>query len=182
MSQKRNASCFVFVARMSSSPLSTPPNWIQVCKIRREQVERRDLQRGLECTRRWCTVLHHEHNQVSNRVSFLTIHCLLGLFYDSRLATPWLLSLAWIHRWSYCPNGCCGSLMARWALGKRVTQHSHRVREIYNINNTQKKQQSKRKEFLNLNQSLWILFITQLLGLLSIVLIKGIHCMMNAPV
>lgn len=104
--------------------------------------------------------------------SFLTVHCLLGLFCDSRLATPWLLSLAWIHRWSYCPNGCCGSLMARWALGKRVTQHSHRVREIYNINHAQKKQQSKRKEFLNLNQGLWILFITQLLGLLSLFLSK----------
>lgn len=71
-------------------------------------------------------------------ISFLTPHCLVGLFCDSRLATLWLLSLASIHRWSYCPSGCCGSPMAPWALGKRVTQPSHKVRKIYKINNVQK--------------------------------------------
>lgn len=62
------------------------------------------------------------------------------------------------------------------------TAFSQGKRNIQYKSHAKKQQQSKRKEFLNLNQRLWILFITQLLGLLSIVLIKGIRCMMNAPV
>ncbi len=52
--------------------------------------------------------------------------CLLCV---SRLATPWLLSSVWIHRWSYSPNGRSGSQTAPWALDRRVTLRSHRVRQ-----------------------------------------------------
>lgn len=54
--------------------------------------------------------------------------CCVCLLHVSRLATQWLQSLVWTHRWSYSLNGCSGSLMAPWALDRRVTLHSPRVR------------------------------------------------------
>lgn len=68
------------------------------------------------------------------RVLFTLPNLLLNLlepvlvFCVPRSATPWLLSLVWTRRWSYCLSGRSGSPMAPWALARKVTPRSRRVR------------------------------------------------------
>lgn len=50
-------------------------------------------------------------------------------WFVSRSAILWLLSSVWTQRWFYSPNGHCGSQTAPWALDRRATRRSHRVRE-----------------------------------------------------
>lgn len=174
-----HASCLVFRARVSSFPLSTPPNWTQVCEIRsqqvcvkfrRQQVERRDLKRRRECTRRWCTVLHLERERLSFFFNYtLFIGFVLWFQVSDPVAAEFSLNTQMIllsKRMLWLSDGSMG-------FGQESdTAFSQGKRNIQYKSHAKKQQQSKRKEFLNLNQGLWILFITQLLGLLSLFLSK----------
>lgn len=86
----------------------------------------------------------------------------------SRLATRWLLSSVWTLRWSYSLNGRSGSQMAPWALDRRVTPPTHRVKACsHKIPTALGNLQIKRKKTQNKQDC-----IAQLLGLNSVLLIK----------
>lgn len=72
----------------------------------------------------------------------------------SRLATRWLLSSVWTLRWSYSLNRRSGSQTVPWALDRRVTPPTHRVKACsHKITTTLGNLQIKRKKKTQTNKT-----------------------------